>query len=263
MNLQSWFDPLRRLIDEQNIPSAEFPSVPPPRTSVGSASPVNLGGKAISITLDDAVNNRDDYGFFINPRTGEREPVYLHSSLNATESDYEALPKWHMLYCSTLETFYREGKINNYAIKNDDKNDQFVITSAHNGKAYIRSLRACKHCLRQLHMKDHVFRDVRSFTYAHFKTEFGNTAPPERLGTLIPYDEAEKNFYPPDWPAISARRKQEEGYRCQDCESPFDLQVHHVNEKKNDNSTINLRVLCVNCHQKYHKHRIAGLISLK
>lgn len=54
---------------------------------------------------------------------------------------------------------------------------------------------------------------------------------------------------------IWSYRKFNKGY-CEDCSSKEDLQVHHVDKDRNNNSINNLRTLCRGCHWNYHKgHR--------
>lgn len=41
--------------------------------------------------------------------------------------------------------------------------------------------------------------------------------------------------------------------KCEECSSNFDLQVHHIDHNRENNSLSNLLTLCRNCHWKNHK----------
>lgn len=60
--------------------------------------------------------------------------------------------------------------------------------------------------------------------------------------------------YPPNWPEIARRLKQEAGWRCEECGHPhepeagYTLTVHHKNGDKANCTRENLAVLCQRCH---------------
>jgi len=43
-------------------------------------------------------------------------------------------------------------------------------------------------------------------------------------------------------------------WRCQECESKLELQLHHIGDPM-DNSLFNCEVLCSRCHVQEHKRR--------
>ena len=47
-----------------------------------------------------------------------------------------------------------------------------------------------------------------------------------------------------------------DGWRCQFCGSPADLQVHHMNPRSllGDDSERNLITLCAECHRQVQRH---------
>lgn len=67
------------------------------------------------------------------------------------------------------------------------------------------------------------------------------------------------NGYTADWPEISKARKVAAGYRCTECRLHLTerwtelLHTHHINGDKSDNHLGNLRVLCIDCHNKAHR----------
>jgi len=69
------------------------------------------------------------------------------------------------------------------------------------------------------------------------------------------------NDYPENWKDIAARRKSEEGYRCERCghsNSPstgHTLTVHHLDDNKANCADYNLAVLCQRCHLSVQRIR--------
>ncbi len=63
-----------------------------------------------------------------------------------------------------------------------------------------------------------------------------------------------KGEYPPNWPEIAVKVKQEANYQCERCEHPNDpdngytLTVHHLDGDKSNNERWNLAALCQKCH---------------
>lgn len=61
----------------------------------------------------------------------------------------------------------------------------------------------------------------------------------------------------PYWKAIAAHTKYKAGYRCQVCNSPYDLVTHHRNYGVHGFEHFyiqDLTVLCNNCHSKFHNY---------
>jgi hypothetical protein len=60
--------------------------------------------------------------------------------------------------------------------------------------------------------------------------------------------------YPPDWPEIAMRVKDEAGWKCVRCGHPHDidsdhvLTVHHLDMNPSNSAWWNLAVLCQRCH---------------
>jgi len=65
-----------------------------------------------------------------------------------------------------------------------------------------------------------------------------------------------RGVYPPDWPEIAARVKEEAGWRCVRCGHPHDppagysLTVHHLDLDKANCEWWNIPSLCQRCHLK-------------
>jgi len=60
--------------------------------------------------------------------------------------------------------------------------------------------------------------------------------------------------YPPDWPEIARRVKDEAGWRCVRCAHPNDLEagylltVHHLDMNPSNSAWWNMAALCQKCH---------------
>lgn len=75
---------------------------------------------------------------------------------------------------------------------------------------------------------------------------------------------ARLNVYPKNWNEIARRMKEKFHYTCQQCQKNFSrytdknqrVEVHHKNGLKWDCRDENLEVLCRDCHQSKHRHKI-------
>lgn len=76
------------------------------------------------------------------------------------------------------------------------------------------------------------------------------------------------NDYPPDWPAIAERVKQNAGWRCEHCGHPHDvasghvLTVHHLDGDKANCNPSNLVALCQRCHLHVQARYVVGQLFL-
>jgi 5-methylcytosine-specific restriction endonuclease McrA len=60
-----------------------------------------------------------------------------------------------------------------------------------------------------------------------------------------------------EYAAVRGRVLERDGWRCQDCGSPKDLQVHHLKPRSRLGADVmdNLITLCRRCHSKRHGFR--------
>ena len=65
-----------------------------------------------------------------------------------------------------------------------------------------------------------------------------------------------REAYTNNWPDISKKIKQRDGYRCTKCGSTEHLEVHHIIpiSRGGGNSSVNLTTLCRRCHARQPNH---------
>jgi 5-methylcytosine-specific restriction endonuclease McrA len=65
---------------------------------------------------------------------------------------------------------------------------------------------------------------------------------------------------PEEYDRIRARVLRRDGWRCQECGSSQQLQIHHITKRSNfgDDTEVNLITLCVICH---YRKQMAGFFS--
>lgn len=171
--------------------------------------------------------------------------------------------KYHVSYCKTLEEMKSKGRYERYVANNDI--DGFFLIDGKNqdtqkyteGKA---ELKVCKNCLKHLNYNqykeksslDHVFRDfsLKEF-FINYQTFFKHQ--PKYKASEI------KSAYTDDWPEISRGYKESVKWACEGChlklkKHPKLLQIHHINGVKQDNSGLNLKALCLECHAQEPNH---------
>lgn len=181
----------------------------------------------------------------------------------SNEELIRAIHKYHFTYCETLQRMFGSKKKHRYHLSK--RTDGLFCYSYISNNTVVKEksdqkMFACQHCL------DNLKRITgRTYTKETFPIEeiYNNPATDNLLlDTGYPLDcDAVPNIYSKDWTRISEREKKNSGYKCQDCGKDFsdsqdrsELHCHHINSDKTNNSSSNLRVLCVECHSKYHPH---------
>lgn len=173
--------------------------------------------------------------------------------------------KYHVSDCTTLETMRNKKRFDRYIVTNKLSGD-FDISGIiyHTSEEVTQSvkLNICKNCLnninymnyRNTHYRDkkNIFNDFRLESFF------------ENYSTLFRYfpkftDILYSSKYTSDWNEISTNLKSKKNYICESCKTSFSdhkqlLHTHHRNGVKSDNSTSNLKVVCIDCHRKEPNH---------
>lgn len=184
--------------------------------------------------------------------------------LEEVQADPGLGKRFHVAHCKTLADMRAKGRLERYVVTNN-LSGLFRIT----GKNHTRnnyeiesSLLVCKNCLEKLNYQDysHAVRERHSiwnnFSISTFFETYSTTFKflPRRLA-----ENAGHGDYTSDWNDISAALRERTGYTCDQCHINLSahrhlLHVHHINGVKTDNSALNLRPLCIDCHRKQPFH---------
>lgn len=187
---------------------------------------------------------------------GRRVILYIRDQAQYGDKTNEY--KFHLIDCATLKSMRKQNRYDKYVVSRETTG-KFKVKRIINNRPIEseEELHICKHCLRLLNHQGY------NFTYKNFSIEeFFRVMNEDNSGnfTILPLENdltAPANVYPKNWDEISRRLKEKYNYTCQECgEQSLLVQVHHKNELKWDCREANLEVLCYDCHQAKHNHRI-------
>ena len=225
--------------------------------------------KLMGISDDDKTDftieiSADDSNLEISPDgiTYKGRRVILYIRDQAQYGDKKSEYKFHLLDCATLKAMRNRNRYGKYVVSHETTGKFKVNRIINNRPTEVEEeLHVCKNCLRRLNRQGYYF------TYEDFSIEeFFRVMNEDNSGNFayLPNENnltAPLNVYPEDWKEISRRLKEQHDYTCQECGRNFffrqsELHVHHRNGLKDDCREANLEVLCADCHQAKHNHKI-------
>lgn len=167
--------------------------------------------------------------------------------------------RFHIAECKTIQDMRASGRFERYVVTNN-ASGKFYATNGHGGGEYIE-LNVCMNCLEKLNyqgyrqkIKSERYQMVSQFQAEEFfekYSSFFSSFPSRQAGG--------KDGYTDDWATISRQMREAANFCCQECKvdlsaHPRLLHTHHINGVKHDNSSRNLKVLCIDCHSKAPNH---------
>lgn len=206
----------------------------------------------ISVEPDDTLSYR-----------GKRVVIYIRD-VQLYHDNY-SLPKFHLVYCATLQNMRRQRRWHRYVVANRD-DGYFSVNFVGDHTSKVERLAICQNCLSGMgwdEFSSALSRAEKQEIVAKFSIQqFFERYPKDLISVLPSYsaDLAPLNDYSADWGMLSERAKHERGYSCERCgvrlvgvDRKY-LHVHHVNGDRSDNSSDNLEVLCIRCHSEQPMH---------
>lgn len=170
------------------------------------------------------------------------------------------LPKFHFYQCATLNSMHSQKRFDRYVVT--QRKDGYFLIDKKSGydwyeKDVEERLDVCKNCLNWYNRTYHKRYRVETFDIAEFFEHFKKS--PINRRPAYTDKTAPKSGYTDDWNTVSSKQKERSGYVCQECGINLSahknlLHTHHINGVKGDNSSHNLKVLCVECHGNQPSH---------
>ena len=187
----------------------------------------------------------------------------------------EALPRYHLMNCSTLQKMSASGRFSRRYVVSTKHDGHFTVNFLRERYLSAKSMRlnVCMNCLSKLRFDGFSYQmtdRAKNEYVSKFKPADFFAAYPMSLSAPTPtFNEfnAPIDNYPDDWSTVSLDIRSKRGWSCEDCRQNLQppevrkfLHVHHVNGIKGDVSEGNLRALCIRCHSKQPLHaRMRGL----
>ena len=232
-------------------------------TAVDSDWKIDLETKGIDVQIEDIEIQRSG----LLKYRGEQILLYI-KEISSFGDSYN-LPKFHFYQCRTLLTMQNKGRFERYVVT-QRKTGYFLMDRKIGYSSYEKDveekLDVCKNCLNWFNKNYRKRYTVETFDIVEFFESF----PRSPLTQLPTYTDlsAPISGYSEDWNQVSAKRKSDCYYTCQECGIDLSdnkklLHTHHANGRKSDNSSGNLKVLCVECHsqQPSHEHVRSRFLS--
>lgn len=168
--------------------------------------------------------------------------------------------RFHIAECKTIQDMRASGKFERYVVTNN-ASGKFYAANGHGGGECIRLI-VCMNCLEKLNyqgyrqkIKSERYQMVSQFQADEFFEKYSSF-----FGSFPRRQVGGKEGYTDDWAKISRQMREAAGFCCQECKVDLSahqrlLHTHHINGVKHDNSTRNLKVLCIDCHSKEPNHK--------
>lgn len=215
----------------------------------------NLGKAIKGIDLIEISRDWKSKDIFIDE---EGNPFVLYiPDLTSYRGKEESPRKYHLSWCTTLESMRKNGRSDRYIKKDDIENLDFKCKTS-SDEDVVRQLHACEHCRNRVVKKFGGYNefDIENLDLVFFFEKYGKLIRDGgfKTGTY-------SVTYPESWAKISKRIREKSDWKCNQCKKDFStrknfLDVDHKNGIKSDVTNSNLWALCKKCHSErpYHGH---------
>jgi 5-methylcytosine-specific restriction endonuclease McrA len=217
---------------------------------------IDLETKGIEVGLDDIEITASGLLKYRN----EQILLYIKEINSYSYNGNYNLPKFHFYQCRTLNDMQSRGRFDRYVVT-QRKTGYFLmdkkVSYDHYEKDVEEKLNVCKNCLNWYNKNYRKHYEVEAFDLIEFFEHF-TKSPITRTPTYTDKN-APVSGYTADWNEVSKQRKEQCGYICQQCGVNLSnyknlIHTHHANGVKSDNTSSNLKVLCIECHSEQPSH---------
>ncbi len=202
----------------------------------------------------------EDWGFFVD---SERVVIYIRERSNS-RYEKQQMPKFHFYNCKTI----RERKdINWRYVCNINWKFNLDIIVFETKKIVKRinnyNLGVCRNCLKESNYKWFNERTYIEKEIIRDKFSIEEFLNKERITVIQSKqkntDQKQHQKYSENREEISKNYRKYRNYICEWCwkdcnEKKWILHVHHIDSDPSNNSLLNLKALCIDCHKKEHEH---------
>lgn len=251
------------------MPNANFPQLDKMLNKMGvdtlselsTLDPIPLDG------LDVSAKDLSNYLRY-DPETGaikfrdeafEHAPVLYIKSPSRDKATFSQ-PKFHLLWCQTLENMFNTKRFNRYVLvpaTGRVLEHYFMLNNFIRGD-HESQLDICQNCLKVLRHSWNINKTVGTFKLPDVLEEYQPQLKQKPASEfLIP----RKGGYPPNWKHISNRYREQQNWVCENCHVSLNdhkhlLHTHHIDGNAYHTNENNLSALCVVCHseQPHHGH---------
>jgi len=180
---------------------------------------------------------------------------------------YDKGYKFHLSNCSTISKAIQSKRNSRYVIS-QRIDGQFKINLIEDDKVVkadlLEKLTVCRNCLTNLNYKGYTkmtySEKTNVFQYFNLENYFQEFQKEDlKLFGFREESSAPVNVYNEDFSQRSLEYRRSKNFICSECninlkEYPRFLHVHHSDGDKSNDSSHNLKVLCIECHAKQPEH---------
>jgi hypothetical protein len=185
---------------------------------------------------------------------GDAFVLYIHDFRNFYDGS-KPTRVFHVSWCHTLKRMEEGGRQERYVRKSDLGNNDFNVDYGSDITG-TEQLPACSNCRDKMKAKiapDELYYSRDNLDIAKFFKMYGRQNLKNLNNAILPVG------LPENWKQISWGMRERADWKCSQCHGDFsrdkgNLDVHHKNGVLRDVRTINLVVLCKECHSKQFAH---------
>jgi hypothetical protein len=190
---------------------------------------------------------------------GKRTFIYICNPSNfrgkLSLDDISSLPKYHFTECTTISSMAAKGRADRY-VRPIIPDGKFRLLLVNNDKKQTvdTPLYPCGYCLKAL-FPEIPFSKRESFTVQHFFKKYPLECKDEFITSRKSVLQANHNTYSESFKQLSKELRSKK--LCEGCNERFEekeLDTHHLNGDASNNTPLNLKVLCIDCHIKEPNH---------